>query len=248
VPFHPDTRDQENIHPYVFFSSSAHVMLIAVRGFLLYDNHDKRSNLGPHSISRVGQENERALVQVETVCVIDVRENEKRGRRSDQSSNRDDDIDSMMGAEVAPLPQDHYPQSHQPSSLSSLSTSSNHQVLFRKSKLPLALANDAVLEKKKEWQRIQKQKQRQALEQEKLKWKEQMWSGRAGGMDLKAATVPAAVTSGGPPAVTSGANNSAPATLVNSLVVAPKHKQLPPLQNENPLSTPDVRFMHLRFI
>ncbi|ETV97112.1 hypothetical protein H310_09921 [Aphanomyces invadans] len=113
--------------------------------------------------------NQDGIVQVETVCVIDVRENQIKG-----ADGANDMPDELMvrptgdggAASVGPL------------------TSGNE--LFSKRPSALALANASVQEKKREWQRVQKQKKQMQIDREKLKQKELQWQGRAGGLELSA--------------------------------------------------------------
>ncbi|OQS00936.1 hypothetical protein THRCLA_05811 [Thraustotheca clavata] len=100
------------------------------------------------------------LIQVETVCIIDVRENDT-GRASLELEFTEDVMDTT--ASVVPL--------------------SSSDKLFAK-RTTLELANAAALEKKREWQKLQKRKRVAAQEKEKAKQKELMWSGRAGGLDI----------------------------------------------------------------
>ncbi|RQM18961.1 hypothetical protein B5M09_004820 [Aphanomyces astaci] len=104
--------------------------------------------------------NHDGIVQVETVCVIDVRENQ--AKKNDMEMP-----DELMGRPGGG------PLSNGPGS-----------ELFSKRPSALALANVSVQEKKREWQRLQKQKKQMQLDREKLKEKELHWNGRAGGLEL----------------------------------------------------------------
>ncbi|KAF0688575.1 Aste57867_19820 [Aphanomyces stellatus] len=110
--------------------------------------------------NKAASSNPDAIVQVETVCVIDVRENHV------TVTSHDED-----GMPVAPL-----------------TTGGEATELFSKRPSALALANASVQEKKREWQRQQQLKKQKQLEKEKLKHKELQWNGRAGGLELAAKT------------------------------------------------------------
>ncbi|KDO27035.1 hypothetical protein SPRG_07747 [Saprolegnia parasitica CBS 223.65] len=101
------------------------------------------------------------LIQVETICVIDVRENDA-GRSSLAL-----DLDTIDHGAVAPLP----------------SSVTGDTKLFAKRSTTLEVANAAALEKKREWAKLQKSKRLAAIEK-KSQAKEQLWSGRAGGLEV----------------------------------------------------------------
>ncbi|RHZ20528.1 hypothetical protein DYB37_001541 [Aphanomyces astaci] len=104
--------------------------------------------------------NHDGIVQVETVCVIDVREN--------QAKKNDMEMPDELMGRLGGGPLSNGPGSE----------------LFSKRPSALALANVSVQEKKREWQRLQKQKKQMQLDREKLKEKELHWNGRAGGLEL----------------------------------------------------------------
>ncbi|KAG9401911.1 hypothetical protein AC1031_007616 [Aphanomyces cochlioides] len=106
------------------------------------------------------------IVQVETVCVIDVREN---NAKTEHHLEMTDDID---------LPTT--------TTTTAAAATAEGDVLFSKRPTALALANASVQEKKREWQRQQKQKKQMQAEKERLKQKEMHWQGRAGGLEVTA--------------------------------------------------------------
>ncbi|CAK4720627.1 unnamed protein product [Aphanomyces euteiches] len=105
------------------------------------------------------------IVQVETVCVIDVREN---NAKTEHHLEMTDDIDLPTTTTAA------------------AAATAEGDVLFSKRPTALALANASVQEKKREWQRQQKQKKQMQAEKERLKQKEMQWQGRAGGLEVTA--------------------------------------------------------------
>ncbi|OQS00505.1 hypothetical protein ACHHYP_03444 [Achlya hypogyna] len=111
------------------------------------------------------------LIQVETVCVIDVREN-------DGARPLELDLDDAPGA-VAPRT-----TSRRRGGTHAWLVPSGDKLFAKRTTTTLELANAAALEKKREWQKLQKAKRTAALEREKEKQKELMWSGRAGGLDI----------------------------------------------------------------